>query len=477
MDSLELNKDYILTIVKTGEQVELIEQKIVHNYKDLIDFLKQQVENDRYSIFQMEDKFFSSIPDPNVGFSYLYPYSYTSSYVDYVFCPSRIDQKEFKTELNKKDSETSKRLYEEYLKRNFVDKASRFIMAFEYNQTLDKIRESHEVKMYSSDLIGWTIFNFNINEDVQVNVRTNFGYGSSSYFTLLLKYKGINIIPYSHIVEYYYANAIDIIRCTESYSPIRENWKRAMTLVIDAANAAMISSDSFINKYIIEECRKMITELRILNSDSKCFYDRISTVSHSNLKIYNVRDIDGYRRELYEIYPDEVLFTFRCEKVSGALHFLDNLTSQAEYIPEIETLITELKSMNRNLIPEIDCRIPQIENQIKEAELKKQVLENEKSEINKEIEPHIKIIENIKEERKRQKEQKGETVYGWILSNEITQEYKNKNEDFKDLQDKLYVISDMISKLSTEIIRRSEFKKMLLGCRELIEEKVLSTVA
>ena len=472
-----LNVDYILTIIQNEDKVELKKHDIIHKYTDLITSLDELVDDESCTISQMEKKLFSLIPYTTGSYMYFYPFEYDSSYVERVSLPSRITPQKYNEEINKCKSEEEKRQYIKRLKLNFVSEAYRYIMALEYWRTMNELTKRRDVKMYSMEIIGHFKFDFNINEDVKAVVRTNFGYGSASSFTLKLTYKGIDIIPYSHIVEYYYAKAVDIIRCTESYEPVRKNWEEVMSLVVNASNEAKISSNNFITKFIIDECRKMISELRNLSNNYWNFHYQLAMNRHSDLRIRYVNDFDNRRRDLYKIYPDEVAFTFKCEKISGALHFLDNLLNQAEYIPEIGQYIDELKSMNINLIPQIDYRNSTLKTEIRFKESEKYILENQKSAAEMQMEPHNENIKNILEERKKEKEDKGEIYNEYLLKRQVEEEYYNNHEYVNSLKENIDDLTKKITELSKDIDMRSNFKKMLDDCKALIEEKVNSSVA
>ena len=92
--------------------------------------------------------------------------------------------------------------------------------------------------MLSTEDIGWTSYEYKANEDVVIFIHTNFGYGNSSYFFLNMRYKGIDILPYTSIVHYYKANIVDLCRHTRQYSMKRDSWNVAFNLVVEAANMA-----------------------------------------------------------------------------------------------------------------------------------------------------------------------------------------------------------------------------------------------
>ena len=106
--------------------------------------------------------------------------------------------------------------------------------------------------MYSTDTLGWSDFTYKVTDDVTITIGTNFGYGQSSYFHLGLCYKGIDVLPYSFVTKYYYANMADIIRYTRLYEVKHDSWNVAFEFVERMANLATANPDAFIEETIVE---------------------------------------------------------------------------------------------------------------------------------------------------------------------------------------------------------------------------------
>lgn len=480
MDKPELNKDFILSLESNKGKISISRETIEHRYKKVIEYLKGKINDVKFTIFQMEDYFFSAISSElnrKDGYNYIYPYSYNTYDVFGISC-YRTDEKKYNEEISKL-SISEKKNYSLKKKKSFIAKASRYIEALEYYRTLNMLLRQDKVKMCSLEEIGWKSHVFRINDDVKVDLWTNFGYGRSSYFLIKLTYKDIDIIPYTHIVNYYYANTVDIIRCTESFYPERHNWEPVMNLVADAANSANQSTSTFVKRYIIEECRTMVSELRRLYDNPQFIYNKISKLHHDHLSIINVRDRSRGEEAEYGIYPDEVVFTFKCEKLTGALMFLDNLNRQVEFIPVIQKYIDELKTMNTNLVSDIDQKIPLIQKEINNAENKKNTLNNRKKEIDEKLKPHKTIINEKVERIKKEKEEEaaGGYVSVYEIERKVINEQYEKNSEYKKLKDQYDVIDNEIRLLNSGIWSRESFIKRLNDCRKLIEDKVVSSVA
>ena len=71
------------------------------------------------------------------------------------------------------------------LKESFYKKAKKYIYASNYQEKTEAIKKDPNIKMYSTDSIGWSEFKYSINEDITIQIKTNFGYGKSSYFFVI----------------------------------------------------------------------------------------------------------------------------------------------------------------------------------------------------------------------------------------------------------------------------------------------------
>ena len=108
----------------------------------------------------------------------------------------------------------------------------RFIFAHRYTEKLRDIKKESDVKMWSTDQIGWKEFEYVVNDDITVYIKSNFGYGSASYFFCNLKYKDINILPYTAIIKYYYVEMIDFVRFTRRYNTERSSWAQVFDFAV-----------------------------------------------------------------------------------------------------------------------------------------------------------------------------------------------------------------------------------------------------
>ena len=82
---------------------------------------------------------------------------------------------------------------------------------------------NNDVIAYSHRKLGWTTFEIDLDSESELGMvlKSNFGYGSSSYFMSLLRYKGINAINAPFLIFYSGVRKAEFAGYTYSYE-IRE---------------------------------------------------------------------------------------------------------------------------------------------------------------------------------------------------------------------------------------------------------------
>jgi hypothetical protein len=199
----------------------------------------------------------------------------------------------------------------------------------------DKCYENENILSYSHRKIGWSNPIIKINNNFSFQLRTNFGYGSVSYFFTKFIYKEIELTPFSEWINYRFALFSDIIRYSKKYECLNQEWKQALIDVQKAVNLSVNNELEFVKKYIISECELLVEGLEKISTESSFTF--ISENSSSKT-LSNKVDITG-----------RSLISFRSEKISGALLFLvkineySNIINIIKYINRIEQLNLKIK--------------------------------------------------------------------------------------------------------------------------------------
>ncbi|MBD5385667.1 hypothetical protein HDR69_04500 [bacterium] len=238
-------------------------------------------------------------------------------------------------------------------KMELYKRIMRWIEALQYTATLSKLKKLENVKMYSTETIGWTNFLYKINADINIRVRTNFGYGSASYFLTEVQYKGLPILSYNKLVDYYYADMTDLIRATESFDTTRVSWEVALDYVANfVREASVLSEEEFLRRYVLTNVRKMMEGLEKINNNPIA---HLNTISNIEVKqhVHTVRRMLANEIIRMQCFQEETALLFKVEKIMSALEFVGSLERFAESLPEIRRHIDRIYELNQTLLPEI----------------------------------------------------------------------------------------------------------------------------
>lgn len=239
--------------------------------------------------------------------------------------------------LNKENNYEIEKAIAEYtakLKKKYV----LWSKAYSINKTYRFCQQDKSILTFSHRITGWSNPVYQLTPDFSVEIKTNFGFGKSSYFYTKLKYKNIDIIPFSYWVNYQFAKFSDLARYTQLHVLQNESWLEAMEFSRDACNLSMTDETKFVEKYIIDECESMVSGLeKILNKEGWTFKNRGGD-QHSTAKDYHI----GKERH--------VLGEFRGEKISGALDFISKIL-EFEKITPVKSFIDRIEVCNKKIQP------------------------------------------------------------------------------------------------------------------------------
>jgi hypothetical protein len=218
-------------------------------------------------------------------------------------------------------------------------------LAYATSLLYNDIESNNTILAHSHRRRGWNYPVFSLTSDLSVKFKTNFGYGNSSFFCTELEYKGVEIVLFSDWVSYPYTECFvnsyesrikynarykyinygEVLNYTARYALINESWQPAMEFIKDAANLCINDEDAFINLYIVDECRRLITGLKNILSEQK-----------------GVNSFDKKR----------IRVRYKGEKVSGALNFTSHML-KFKKITDIKGFVDEIEDMCMSLLPEL----------------------------------------------------------------------------------------------------------------------------
>jgi len=412
----EVNTKYVLKLVEGPHRILSVVEHPIKRYEILESEIDAIVENEYKNTWDLYSKIIDYCDGPEV-FNLCYPYEYRESFIDGAKRPKHVsysDAKKHDEEIKQKiinscnlknKTKEEVKIYcqnklKEYYhqeKWKYAKKVLRYIRCLNLYNTIAEIKTDDKVKMYSSDEIGWTTFSYSISDDINVLVKTNFDYGASSHFYLIIKYKNLIIIPYSDLVHYYYAEMKDLISYTRSYACRRDSWHYALNFVEEFANKCLENPEEFIRHYILTEIVEMMKGLKATIKNPEEVLNKIKNTKLDYIRMNVIRPFNSNDKELYEMLPSESISVFKAEKISGALEFIESLKQIEDLCPELSPIIDEIKDMNFSIKNEVENTITSINIDLKPLKEKKENVDNEIEKLDNKIEKHEKKIEKIKE--------------------------------------------------------------------------------
>ena len=463
METKDIDKTHIVTLQEENGLFQTIVVPITRPDLFFAEFNAMKANPNR-TVWDMQSLFTAQFPKTTSYLEYIHPYSYSTSYVQGVSYPKMFEY----DELQKSWSEAGNAARQSYLaeckqhdancditiaaqkektaigelkkrqKEDFYDNTMRWIDARCYYNTANQLRKNSMIKMFSKEYIGWIDFTHRINDDINVELKTNFGFGCSSYFLLSVQYKGINILPYSYIVKYYKAYMADIVRCTRMYSPCRESWSASFDFISEFVNKSIADPDGFVKSYIIHEVTEMMQGLEAIATNPRSVIEGVSG-RRADPCVINVRPIYSEEKIQMQVYPEETQILFKVEKIVGALDFLNNLKAIAKEVDTIRQYIDRLQEINMTLYPQIQDAIAKIGRKVKKQTSIKENLENKISDLSKRLTPFETEIERLRTEATQEKP--------FVMNDyeDAHPEYIKIKSDKSDLQSGINKVNKMIS--------------------------------
>lgn len=505
-----INKDYIGVVKEFENNLKFVEVEIPQD-NILIEEIEAMKKNDNRTLMDIQQLFTKYYPKDlqNTHYDYLYPIDYRSAYVNGVDYPHMLTWKEYeeiienhkkwlndeenlvkccgrKDEVEKLKAESEKK-YLEWVKervdekmREYVKKLresfkyQRFMWAYQYKLKLKEIENESNAKMWSTDEIGWKKFEYIVNDDITIYVMSNFGYGSASYFFCNLKYKDINILPYTALIKYYNVQMIDFIRHTREYAIDRSSWEQVFKFVVLTANMAKNEPERFIKEWIINEIKEMMIGMRkVMNSPKEELEYHLGFNRDIEIGLYHFRNCTPRDIEDYEVLPTEKIIAFKAEKITGCLFLLEGLRKLTE-ITQITQIIVpyieEIEEMNIRIQPEIEEHMANLNRSIKKLQADLDVLNNEIEKLEPMMTRHNNGIEEVRQKMNKKANEKRKHTWVEYFASEAEQEYRKTHPEYVKLKNEYDELRDRRKDVLRRIKGIKRFFEILNNCMERIQK-------
>lgn len=203
-----VNNKYVLVLVEDQNQNLSVKEYPIEDSEAIVSNIEAIVENKKetlWDLFSIVDRYLGNKKCYNLCF----PYEYNSSYISGANRPEEVTYNPYDFAVRKRREEIiSSYKYrhldnvqkKEYLtkclsfleneiahkehpkKKEYAKRVIRFIKCKYLSEALEEVKKDRSIKMFSSDSIGWTTFEYPISEDIKVMIKTNFVYGSAAFF-------------------------------------------------------------------------------------------------------------------------------------------------------------------------------------------------------------------------------------------------------------------------------------------------------
>jgi hypothetical protein len=372
-------------------------------------------------------------------------------------------QREVVSELNK-----LRFLY----KRCYYVQVIRAIAQYHYKLKLDEIRGTlgNRLLAYSSCDIGHRRENYSISRNIRLLLYSNFGYGPSSALYLILYYKEVPIVPFSYYVNFYFAKASDLCRCTREYYPRAESWDVVFDFMAEVLNLEKTNDEEFIEKWIVKEIDSMMAGMEAIMTHPEAFFDRWAAISSpANTNPYkSIRALNGKELELYACYPKEMLLDFQAEKISGAFDLLGALEKLEGFDAGIKKHIGRIRQMAKEFHPRIETGIKAVEGDLKRLD---NDIEGKREELNT-------VKARLEDEKKRITTECGKAIEGITDRNVRNSVWDNRYSELTVKGSAFYALQELVTRkendflsLYNDRLNRNKFMERLVEFERAIKEE------
>lgn len=474
-----INFDFILAISNDNGKLSINKIKI-NRHEALIDCLIQMAEDTHSNAFDMYQYTKHILKRHDYLFPFCLGYNYYDSYIEDV-CFPEFDVHAYLTEIsnaqrhienmvNKGYHDYAKKLANDLTKNIrqgkeiFLEKVLAYIYSYDYNEALKLNYIEDKYHIFSSEIHGRFTYETNITEHFKIFTKTNFCFGRSSYFHIIVKYKDIELLPYSEWINYYYAGYNSIMRYTRSYLCDRNSWTYAMEFIVRYVNEAIHDVDYFVRNEVMSEVNSLVDGLEKIFKLNESVFRNILDIKHIDdddvryIGISSARHANDGERAFYKIKPSECAMIFRMEKISGALHFLQSLHKLSDIYTDVQVAINRIIELNKAIYPEIIKAIPPIKQEIRDLQYKLKSIERIYDNKHKRyvyLDNILNLIIN-KESDSTQKEN-------------IETEFKKQHPDYSMLEQQVQKLNKQIFEYKDLIYEREQTVQRLKSFKELID--------
>lgn len=318
-----------------------------------------------------------------------------------------------------------------YTKQRLKEDYEKWFRAFNIHRAYRQCNDDPTVLSFSHRICGWSDPRYQLTPNFSLELKTNFGFGRSSYFYTKLTYKNVEISPLSDWIRYEYAEFMEIIRYSKKHALKHSAWMEAMTYTVEACNLSRIDEAAFVKKYIIDECKAMVDGLEY-------------ALCNSRFKVMN-----SWHQPHFVDKEGHVLMEYRGEKISGALDFIQKIL-EFQHITAVQGFIETIKACNRKLQPMLSRELLLLETKVAKATAERDVYEPVYDQSAEENRAYDQAREELKKEMIKDGKMSWNSINYELWNAEFTSrftEYEAFCETFKHIREKWRQYNQHLSNL------------------------------
>lgn len=263
-----------------------------------------------------------------------------------------------------------------------------WLHAYRFSQSRIACLQNPKNKMFSHRYYGWSQPKYSLDEGFQIEFKTNFGFGYSSYFYLVMYYKDVQIFNFLDWVDYGKANLSQMQKYSVKYTNeslqdeeeegdddtgrqdkkhetiSNKLWIRAIRDANNACALYLDDEDKFVKEHIIDNLEGMIARLeKIIDTED-------SEINSS------YRGFE-YKFSKYCVSKEEIIrsksMSVKGYMISGVLSFISEIL-KLENIFSVNSYLERIFSLNKKLQPMLELEAKR--NEATKLSIEKEVNSN-----------------------------------------------------------------------------------------------------
>lgn len=312
-------------------------------------------------------------------------------------------ESDFKRALEDYDSELLKD--SNSLRENLISELNKdlcvfvvlWIHAYRFKVTLNNVHKDKSNFLFSHRFKGWSQPGYELTKDLKLKFATNFGYGKSSYFRLIVVYKDVDLINFIEWIDYRVKGASVVKSYTRKYEgliqdagPINkfinnDKWLEAIKETKLICETYLKDENEFIDEFIYKSLDKMVKELneiaefsitdKQLDEGHRLFNETLDSLKYKKIGIDS------------QVVP-VVVMSVKGEKITGALDFISNIMQLKKFF-SVDEHVFRIKELNKRLLPMMDSELALIPESKRKLDVSLDRLYQDLKEIDDELESDL----------------------------------------------------------------------------------------